>query len=94
MLSRIIKFYVTGKKRPKINKDLFVEKMRSNDSIHKLEVSEICEKINAHNIKLRGMLRNKRFVGKIISDSIHIHAETIDFYLGYDKNLNWIELIQ
>lgn len=81
---------IWGKLRPKINKDLFVEKMRENDSIHKLETNEIINKINNYNIKLRGMSRNKR-CEKVVNDSVHNHAETIDFYLGYDKELNWIE---
>lgn len=78
-----------GKLRPKINKDLFVEKMRESDSVHKLETEEIIKKINNYNIKLRGLPRNKR-CDKPINDSIHNHAESIDFYLGYDKELKWI----
>ena len=81
---------IWGKLRPKINKDLFVEKMRESDSIHILETDEIIKKINNYNIKLRGMTRTKR-CDKSINDSIHAHAETIDFYLGYDKELKWIE---
>lgn len=80
---------IWGKLRPKINKDLFVEKMRNNDLIHQMETQDIINKINNYNIKLRGMGRNKR-CDKYITDSIHNHAETMDFYLGYDKELNWI----
>ena len=80
---------IWGKLRPKINKDLFVEKMRQNDIIHKLETEEIIKKINNYNIKLRGMPRNKRYV-KTLNDSVHNHVETIDFYLGYDKELEWV----
>ena len=51
---------IWGKLRPKINKDLFVDKMRQNDMIHKLETKEIIDKINAYNIKIRALPRNKR----------------------------------
>lgn len=81
---------IWGKKRPKIDKDLFVEKMRESDSVHKLETDDIIKKINNYNIKLRGFSRNKR-CDKAVNDSTHNHAETIDFYLGYDKELKWIE---
>ena len=81
---------IWGKKRPKIDKDLFVEKMRESDSVHKLETDEIIKKISDYNIKLRGMPRNKR-CNKTVNDSTHVHMETIDFYLGYDKELKWIE---
>jgi hypothetical protein len=81
---------IWGKFRPKINKDLFVEKMRESDSVHKLETSEIIKKINDYNIKQRGMPRTKR-CDKSVNDSVHNHAESIDFFLGYDKELKWIE---
>ena len=35
------------------------------------------------------MPRNKRCSKQVI-DSVHNHAESMDFYLGYDKELNWI----
>ena len=47
------------------------------------------KKINDYNIKLRGMSRNKR-CDKSVGDSVHAHAETMDFFLGYDKELKWI----
>ena len=80
-----------GKIRPKINKDLFVEKMRESDSVHKLDTNEIIEKIKKINSKIRGLPRNKRNEKKSILDSVHNHAESIDFFLGYDKELVWIE---
>jgi hypothetical protein len=82
-----------GKTRPKINKDLFVEKMRESDSVHKLDTNDIMEQIKKINSKIRGMGRNKRCDKKTISDSVHNHAESIDFFLGYDKELEWIEEI-
>jgi len=81
---------IWGKLRPKINKDLFVDKMRQNDIIHKLETDEIITKINEYNIKQRGLPRNKRY-SKYLNDSIHNNAEIMDFYLGYDKQLLWID---
>lgn len=80
---------IWGKIRPKINKDLFVDKMRNNDLIHILETNEVIGKINAYNIELRGKNRNNRF-NKTINDSIHNRAESMDFFLGYDKKLEWI----
>jgi hypothetical protein len=82
-----------GKTRPRINKDLFVEKMRESDSVHKLDTSIIMDKITKINCKIRGLSRNKRSTKKSISDSVHNHAESIDFYLGYDKELDWIKEI-
>jgi hypothetical protein len=84
---------IWGKLRPKINKDLFVEKMRQNDHIHKLETVEIIKKITEYNIKLRGMVRNKR-CSKSLADSVHNHAESLDLFLGYDKELEWIKNLE
>lgn len=83
------KYSIWGKTRPKINKDLMVEKMRESDSIHKLETNQIIEKIIKINEKIRGFGRNKRCV-KVVSDSVHNNAETMNFFLGYDKELGWI----
>ncbi len=82
-----------GKTRPKMNKDLFVEKMRESDSVHKLDTNDIINEIKKINSKIRGLTRNKRCEKKSISDSIHNHAESIDFFLGYDKELDWIREI-
>ena len=84
------KYSIWGKTRPKINKDLLVEKMRESDSIHKLETNEIIEKIKKINEKIRGLSRNKR-CKKAVSDSVHNNADTMNFFLGYDKELKWIE---
>jgi hypothetical protein len=81
-----------GKLRPKINKELFVNKMRESDSVHKLDTNELIDKINKINSKIRGLPRNKRCEKKI-SDSVHKNAESLDFFLGYDKELDWIEEI-
>lgn len=84
------KIQLWGKTRPKINKDLFVEKMRESDSVHKLDTIDIINQIKKINSKIRGLSRNKRCDKKSVSDSVHNHAESIDFFLGYDKELGWI----
>jgi hypothetical protein len=80
-----------GKTRPKVNKELFVNKMRDSDSVHKLDTNQITTEIKKINSKIRGLPRNKRCDKKNISDSVHNHAESIDFFLGYDKELGWID---
>lgn len=84
------KYVIWGKNRPKINKDLMVEKMRETNAIHKLETSEIVDRIKKINEKLRGLGRNKR-CEKVVSDSVHNQADKMNFFLGYDKELGWIE---
>lgn len=81
---------IWGKLRPKINKDTFVEKMRENEYIHKMETLQIIECIEKINIGLRKLPRNKRCVGASLTESIHNKAEDMDFFLGYDKEMNWI----
>lgn len=83
---------IWGKNRPKIHQIKFVEKMRENDSVYKLETNEIIKKINEINKNIRGLTRNKRST-KPINDSIHNNAETMDFFLGYDKELEWVKKI-
>jgi hypothetical protein len=80
-----------GKTRPKINKELFVNKMRDSDTVHKLDTNQIITEIKKINSKIRGLPRNKRCDKKSVSDSVHNHAESIDFFLGYDKELGWID---
>jgi hypothetical protein len=80
---------IWGKQRPKINKDKFIDKMRESDTIHKLETIDIITRIKNYNDKIRGLNRTKRH-NKTLNNTIHICAETMDFYLGYDKNLDWI----
>lgn len=83
---------IWGKKRPKIDKNLFIEEMKTNDDVHKLDADTIVKKIIEINIKIRGLPRSKRSDGKITSQ-IHASAEEMDFYLGYDKSLKWIHEI-
>lgn len=84
---------IWGKKRPKIDKILFVEEMKTNDDVHKLDADTIVKKIIDINIKIRGLPRSKRGDGKITSQ-VHTSAENIDFFLGYDKALKWIHDIK
>jgi hypothetical protein len=83
---------IWGKKRPKIDKTLFISEMDTNDSVHKLDADTIMKKIIDINIKIRGLPRSKRTDIKI-QNSTHASAESIDFFLGYDKNLAWIHEI-
>ncbi len=80
---------IWGKKRPKIDKTLFISEMDTNDSVHKLDADTIVKKIIDINKKIRGLPRSKRTDIKI-PNSTHASAESIDFFLGYDKNLAWI----
>lgn len=83
---------IWGKNRPKIDKTLFISEMDTNDSVHKLDADTIMKKIIDINIKIRGLPRSKRTDIKI-QNSTHASAESIDFFLGYDKNLSWIHEI-
>jgi hypothetical protein len=84
---------VWGKNRPKINKQLFIEEMKTNDFVHKLDADIIVKKIIDINNNLRSLPRSKRTTDKI-STKVHINAEESDFFLGYDKNLKWIHDIK
>ncbi len=83
---------IWGKKRPKIDKNLFIEEMKTNDYVHKLDADTIVKKIIEINIKIRGLPRSKRTDSKV-SSQVHTTAEEMDFYLGYDKSLKWIHEI-
>lgn len=77
------------KNRPFINKEKFVEKLRETDSVHKLTTTEIMEKIYKINEKLRQLPRSKRV--KNVKPNIHNSAEEMDFFLGMDKDMNWMK---
>lgn len=84
---------IWGYNRPKINKELFVEKMRETEQIHKLDTSEIIKKIESFNDELTKLGRNercKKSYNAQITNSVHNSMETINFYLGCDKELRWI----
>jgi len=79
---------IWGINRPKLNKDVFVDKLKNTESIHKLSTEEILKKLYEINKKLRGLSRNSRV--KNCTPKIHTSAESIDFFLGLDKNMLWI----
>ena len=83
---------IWGCHRPKLDKELFIKKMELNNNVHKMESSEIIKKIIEINNNIRQLPRNKRCNTKC-SIQVHIKAETIDFFLGYDKNMDWINNI-
>ncbi len=84
---------IWGKKRPKLDKVLFIDEMKTNDSIHKLDADTIVKKLIEINVKIRGLPRSKRTNDKV-SGQVHTNAEEIDFFLGYDKSLKWIHEIK
>ena len=83
---------IWGTRRPQINKNLFVQEMRENNFVHNMEIELIIKKILEINNEIRGLPRTKRCKG--ISSTIHSHAEKMNFFLGYDKDLSWIQLIK
>jgi hypothetical protein len=83
---------IWGSNRPKINKELFTDKLRNTESIHKLTTGEILIKLYKINENIRGLPRNSR-VKPNCASSIHTSAENIDFFLGLDKNMSWINEI-
>lgn len=83
---------IYGKNRPKINKDLFANKLKNNDNVHKLSTNEILTKLFEINQNIRGKPRSSR-VRPNVSTSIHNSAESMDFFLGLDKTMCWLSEI-
>jgi hypothetical protein len=83
---------IWGERRPKINKELFIDKIRINDDCYKLSVEDIIEKISKINNELRILPRQER--GGNLTIKLHEKAEDIDFFLGIDKKLQWIDKIK
>ena len=83
---------IWGIKRPKINKDMLAEKLKNSESVHKLSTEEILNKLFKINENLRKMPRSSRVKPTCVT-SIHNSAETMDFFLGLDKIMKWIEEI-
>ena len=82
---------IWGSKRPYISKDLFVNKMRENDNVHILETSQIKKIIFQINRDIRNKPRKDRL--KKCSKNLHNRCEKMNFFLSYDKELNWIDEI-
>jgi len=83
---------IWGERRPRINKELFIDKIRNNDDCYKLSAEEIIGKIIKINNDLRILPRQER--GGNLTIKIHEKAEEIDFFLGIDKKLDWIDKIK
>ncbi|AYV80128.1 MAG: hypothetical protein Gaeavirus11_8 [Gaeavirus sp.] len=79
---------IWGLKRPRINKDIFILKINENDNIHDLILEDIMDKIYEININIRALPRTKRPRATV---SLNKSAETLDFFLGLDKKLSWID---
>jgi hypothetical protein len=80
---------IWGINRPKINKDMFSQKLRDSESVHKSSTEEILNKLFKINENLRKMPRASRVKPNCVT-SIHNSAETMDFFLGLDKVMCWI----
>lgn len=83
---------IWGINRPKINKEVFTEKMRNSDSVNKLSTEEILTNLFKINENLRKMPRASRVKPNCVA-SVHNSAESMDFFLGLDKGMGWIEKI-
>ena len=83
---------IWGERRPRISKELFIDKIRNNDDCYKLSAEEITAKIVKINNDLRILPRQER--GGNLTIKIHEKAEEIDFFLGIDKKLDWINKIK
>ena len=83
---------IWGLNRPKINKELFCEKIKNNDKCNKITSEEILNKLFTINEKIRGKPRSLR-VKPNVNTSIHNSAETMDLFLGLDKTMSWINEI-
>jgi hypothetical protein len=83
---------IWGSKRPKINKDIFVDKLKNMETIHDLQSEDILNKLFKINDEIRKQPRNSR-TKPLCSISVHKSAEDINFFLGLDKNMLWINNI-
>ena len=83
---------IWGINRPKINKHIFTDKFKNSEFIHKLTTEEILNILYQINENIRGLSRPLR-VKPNCAANIHLSAENIDFFLGLDKNMLWINQI-
>jgi hypothetical protein len=81
--------------RPKINKEIFCAKLKENNNANKLSSGEILDKL----IKINNNIRSKPRILRVIiknqsqtqpSSNIHNLAESMDLFLGLDKEMNWL----
>jgi len=80
---------IWGSIRPKINKDIFVDKLKETEFIHNLNTEEILNKLYKINEKIRALPRSLRVKSKLPNE-MHHKVETIDFFLGLDKKMLWL----
>ena len=81
---------IFGKNRPKINKDKFIDNLNDNDNVHNLSTEEILDKLIKINENIRSKPRTNRVQGTTIPMHIHRSADDIDFFLGLDKQMKWV----
>lgn len=84
---------IFGTNRPYINQSLFRDKLKNGEFIHVLNAEQITKKIIEINEALRSKPRKSRTIQKNVSAKTHAKAEEIDFFLGLDKTLSWIDTI-
>ena len=80
---------IWGINRPKINKDMFCQKLRSSESVHNLSTEQILINLFKINENLRKLPRALR-IKPNCATSVHNSAESMDFFLGLDKGMSWI----
>ena len=83
---------IWGERRPKLNKIDFCENIKNNDNCHKLSSEEIFNKLIEINTKIRGKPRNSR-TKEYISASVHNSTEALNFFLGLDRTMSWMDEI-
>ena len=81
---------IWGSNRPRMNKNKFIEKIQNNNSIENMTLEKIIEKIDKYNDSVRVTDRENR-TKQNISVKNHEFCEKNNFFLGYDKNINWID---
>lgn len=84
---------IFGTNRPKINKEIFADKLKNTEFIHKLTSEEIINNLITINNNIRKLPRGSRIKPNCSSDT-HARAEYLDWFLGLDKNMNWMEEIK
>ncbi len=80
---------IWGINRPKINKDLFTQKLRNSESVHNSSTEEILTNLFKINENLRKLPRSLR-IKPNCTTNVHNSAETMDFFLGLDKKMEWL----
>jgi hypothetical protein len=80
---------IWGYKRPKIDKEIFCEKIKNNDNANNLSSEEILDKLFKINENIRGKPRASR-VKPNVTTSVHNSAESLDLFLGLDRTMAWM----